>query len=658
MKNIFTILFLFIFYQSFAQNWYVDNTGTGDTLATIAEVNALGSGGDDTIFFKRGCLWRETLTIPGSGTTGHYVVYTTYGTGDNPQILGSKTSTWTAEGHTNIWQSDVSLTNPQVSYYAAIWFEELDDSVKWGDFKTYTSNFSNLVNEYDWTWNANKVYVYAATDPDTRYNVVEVPQRSNIIELNSKEYLEFNGIDLFYSANAGINEDYPTGNLTGFISRNSEIAYLAEKGHTGFGIAVCYNNMLIEYDTIHDCGRRAVSVNNYGSSNISNVIIQYCAFYNGFHTTGVDIETGADNGIATGDLDSVVVRNCLSYEDEDADMTLLATQLLFAQGPHGMTGEIHGLYIYNNIFMYSPGRCILLEDVDTSYIYNNTFYGHNSNGTSNMFQVQYTDGCTDAYLKNNIFYSDLPTSLTGTLVYEDDNVDHNEIDADYNLYYRLADNYRIITANGNAYYRIVASFNALKSAIGWEINSPYPTDPLFINITSPMEADSLMIDALSPAVDAGIGLGSYTTLDYNGNARDGSPDIGAIEYGAAPPDFPPDLPTVTTSTPVVIYTRLASGGGNVTDDGGGSITSRGICWSTSVNPTTSDSKVTSGTGTGIFSGNIQDIKANTTYHIRAFAINPTGTAYGSDLTFKTPVHSIPVTNNKVYKTQNKYVIIH
>jgi hypothetical protein len=95
------------------------------------------------------------------------------------------------------------------------------------------------------------------------------------------------------------------------------------------------------------------------------------------------------------------------------------------------------------------------------------------------------------------------------------------------------------------------------------------------------------------------------------------------------------IPSVTTTAASSITTTTASSGGNVTADGGDSVTARGVCRSTSVNPTTSDTCTSNGTGTGAFTSSLTGMTANTFYHIRAFATNSVGTAYGSDLTFTT-----------------------
>jgi hypothetical protein len=94
-------------------------------------------------------------------------------------------------------------------------------------------------------------------------------------------------------------------------------------------------------------------------------------------------------------------------------------------------------------------------------------------------------------------------------------------------------------------------------------------------------------------------------------------------------------PTVTTTAQTNVTSTSAVLGGNVTNDGGSSVTERGIVYSTSQNPTTSHSKVTIGNGTGTFSTTVTGLASNTTYYVRAYAINSQGTAYGAQENFTT-----------------------
>ena len=92
---------------------------------------------------------------------------------------------------------------------------------------------------------------------------------------------------------------------------------------------------------------------------------------------------------------------------------------------------------------------------------------------------------------------------------------------------------------------------------------------------------------------------------------------------------------ITTMAASGITASSATSGGNITSDGGSTITSRGICFNTSPNPTTSNYKNTEGNGTGMFASSLIGLTAGTTYYVKAFAINSSGTSYGNEINFTT-----------------------
>lgn len=94
-------------------------------------------------------------------------------------------------------------------------------------------------------------------------------------------------------------------------------------------------------------------------------------------------------------------------------------------------------------------------------------------------------------------------------------------------------------------------------------------------------------------------------------------------------------PTLTTTEAKDITYTSAVVGGNITSDGGKSVIERGVVYSTSGLPTTSDRKVVNGSSKGWFTCDITDLQENTTYYIRAYAINDKGTAYGDQISFRT-----------------------
>ena len=123
---------------------------------------------------------------------------------------------------------------------------------------------------------------------------------------------------------------------------------------------------------------------------------------------------------------------------------------------------------------------------------------------------------------------------------------------------------------------------------------------------------------------------TFTTLAEGGGNNGGGNGGGNNGGGNTPV-----LPTVTTLQMTDITQTSAVAGGYVTEDGGATVLERGICWSTTTNPTTSDSYISNGSGTGNYTITISDLMPCMTYHVRAYAINSVGTGYGSDVSFTT-----------------------
>jgi len=107
------------------------------------------------------------------------------------------------------------------------------------------------------------------------------------------------------------------------------------------------------------------------------------------------------------------------------------------------------------------------------------------------------------------------------------------------------------------------------------------------------------------------------------------------------------IPTLTTSSISIITAIAATSGGNINDDGGSAITSRGVCWSTTINPTTSNDKTIDASGTGVYTSSLTSLSINTTYYVRAYATNAAGTNYGNQQSFITDDGIITLTTNNI-----------
>ena len=105
------------------------------------------------------------------------------------------------------------------------------------------------------------------------------------------------------------------------------------------------------------------------------------------------------------------------------------------------------------------------------------------------------------------------------------------------------------------------------------------------------------------------------------------------------------LANLSTTTVSGLSSTTANSGGYVVRFAGAVVSSRGVCWSTSPLPTTSNSKLTNVDSTEIFTSLMTGLTAATTYYVRAFAVNMVGTAYGNQLTFTTPdAPNLPLPN--------------
>ena len=126
---------------------------------------------------------------------------------------------------------------------------------------------------------------------------------------------------------------------------------------------------------------------------------------------------------------------------------------------------------------------------------------------------------------------------------------------------------------------------------------------------------------IPPAPPTGQGIIDKATLINAGNG------VNTDEF----------VPTVTTTAVTAVTNSTAISGGNVTNSGGATITTRGVVWSTSNEPTI-ESKIgmtTNGSGEGAFTSSLTGLSPGTTYYVRTYATNSAGTAYGNIISFTT-----------------------
>jgi uncharacterized protein (TIGR02145 family) len=138
-----------------------------------------------------------------------------------------------------------------------------------------------------------------------------------------------------------------------------------------------------------------------------------------------------------------------------------------------------------------------------------------------------------------------------------------------------------------------------------------------------------------------------STVNFSTNHFSYSVKAHYNNYGSNLISITTGKPTVTTNEITNITDTEALSGGNLTADGGTTVTARGVCYATTENPTTANSMVTSGTGTGIFAANLSGLTPATIYYVRAYATNSAGTSYGEQRTFTTMAQVPTVTTTDI-----------
>ncbi len=530
--------------------YYVSNQGddssnglTAETAwRTIGHVNQQSFSPGDNILFRRGDTWRETLSITSSGTNAAPITFSAYGSGERPRLLGSEQAvTWTQTA-ANIWQSDQSFENPYLGgySYAEVFFQDTSGKTQWGTHQDYQANFSNMTKLYDWTWNADHIYVVSPTNPEIQFLSVEVPQRDSIIRLpnvdgsyiTDEDYVQYLTIDhltLMFARRHGFYPGYNEIEAHGLKLTNNEIGFIGVKGgSSAYCIAAWHSDMLIENNTIHDCGRRGISLNTYTGYTpdltISNVVINNNHFYNGFHTTGPDISTLSGLGhtftnfTISHNLIDDSTRWSSGINDGCATSSCTSNSIYISSSGNTYTN----FTIHHNIIIGSTSRAILLVDMDQVKVYHNTVYA--SHPAARPYALVLFDDVTQVDLRNNLIYGTLDYaggSNDARCVMDQDTSSFSI--RDYNLYHQEDPNQPFTGSENGAggWDTFIWEWDSWRAASGFETHSPAPQNPLIVDPAN----NDFSLNYESAAVDAGVPIPGI-----NDGFQGSAPDLGAIEF--------------------------------------------------------------------------------------------------------------------------------
>jgi hypothetical protein len=546
-----SVLFLGLVSASFGADYYLSNEGNDENSGvspdeawqTIDQLNDVVLGPGDVVHFRAGDTWRgPMLTVNQSGELGNPILFTSYGEGEKPRLLGSlRESLWIRTENSNIWESagEYSAT----SRAAQIFLRSVEGNIIWGDF-TFSDDMSDLNGNLKWLFANNKVYVYYSGDLNEDFEYVEIPQLANAVQINHQDYLAFRNLEIAYTTLSGIRDAYPPLNQKGLEVRNSHIHHIGYKGSdAAYGIYVSHSDAYYGYNEIHDCGRRSLSLSildgNFGNGKMSNVVIENNHFHHGWHTTGLDMIIGSGDRV-----DSVVVRNNFfegslaidlsnGLNAENSNHIFISNK---AGGTEGDSAYIGNVYIYNNIFTHLHGKAIAFEWVEDTYIYNNTFYGLNPTIPNYQSVISLSRTSRNIDIKNNIIYNNDPRNTGRGLnnIFIASDAFYEGIELDYNLYFTSDPGTSHITfgesnvggpsVSPDQYH--MDDWDSYRQAHPeFDANSMVQENPGFLN----PDANDFSLLESSPARGRGVAV-DWIREDYNGNAINSPPDLGAVQF--------------------------------------------------------------------------------------------------------------------------------
>ena len=205
-----------------------------------------------------------------------------------------------------------------------------------------------------------------------------------------------------------------------------------------------------------------------------------------------------------------------------------------------------------------------------------------------------------------------------------------------NMYYTTGVNINMVAA-ATVTTAAVTTFTNTTATMGGNVTSDgggtISERGIYYSTTSPVT------DETGTKLAIGTGTGEFSqevtglTANTTYYVRAFATNSNGTSYGEEITFITKDLPTVTTNAITAITNTSAKSGGVITFDGNGTISAKGVCWSTSENPTIDDAHTNDGSGTGSFTSNITGLTIMQTYYVRAYATNEIGTTYGEQRSF-------------------------
>lgn len=497
MKKLLIFLLLLIACPAWGATYYVDCAANGDAgtglstdadvaWKTVSKVNSSSFSAGDFILFKKGCTWREALTVPSSGSAGSVITFSYYGTGARPAFIGSDVHD--VSGYT--------LTSGQTKTYEAAsattpgWVWENTTPLA---LQTSIATVEATAGTWWWSSVAQKTYIHASDNSNVATNgkVYEISGRDFNIYIPT-DYITIDGIDCYRTGG----DDGTMGGLY-TVGNYTTVRNLTALGHRRHCASFYINasDGLFENMTISDSYVTA-AVAIYGDYTANNTIRACNIYCPTFSATVIANQSVIIHG---GAHDNIIENNFIGNNrtgvgiaQTGTDNNIVRYNKFFNSVKYSvnLANTADSTLIYGNIFLNTQ---VNLTDAVNTKIYNNTFYA-----TSNSFAVVMTGASTGTLIKNNIIYygkglSVASASVTNTVI-------------DYNVYKLTGTGTRFIWNSTN-----YTTYTLWKTASSQDAHSA-EADPLFV-----ANGTDFHLQVGSPAKDTGV---------YVGMLRKNPPDIG------------------------------------------------------------------------------------------------------------------------------------
>jgi hypothetical protein len=217
MKKILVILVIGLSGVASATTYYVSSSSGSDAnggtsaasaWATVARVNAQALQAGDSVLFKRGDVWNESLVPSGSGTQGNPIAFDAYGTGAAPNLTG---------------------------YYAVpgtAWVHVTGNALKVG------ASSSNLTAQWDFYLANGYLYIFSVGTPANYYPGPIVPMalsNTPAINVNGQSWLTFQHLAVNWFDQYGV---YVQGASDHLVFANMEADSMIPQGAQPLGFYV------------------------------------------------------------------------------------------------------------------------------------------------------------------------------------------------------------------------------------------------------------------------------------------------------------------------------------------------------------------------------------------------------------------------------------